>query len=131
MTDYSKSTIYKIARHDPTIEYIYIGSTTNFIKRRWQHKTSCNNPNAKEHNYYVYRFIREHGGWDNFDLYLIEQFSCTTKMQKDQVERGWIESLKPTLNIRVPAIYQTGEIHSPAEYNKGYYEQNRDRIIEK
>ena len=130
MTDYSKSCIYKIACKDANIEDIYIGSTCNFIKRRYQHKTGCNNPNDKKHNLYVYRFIREKGGWDNWDIYMIEQFNCSTKIQKEQVERGWIESMKPTLNKRVPAIYQTGDMYSESEYNKGYYEQNRDRIIE-
>ena len=131
MTDYSKSCIYKIACKDASIEDIYIGSTCNFIKRRCQHKTVCNNPNDKNHNYYVYRFIREHGGWDNFDLYLIEQFSCTTKMQKTQVERGWIEQLKPTLNKRVPANFQTGDVYDKKEYDLMYEQQNKEAIRER
>ena len=128
MTDYSKSSIYKIACKDPNIEEIYIGSTCNLVKRRYHHKYRCNNINGKSYNLYVYRFIRSNGGWSNFDLYVIEEFSCNTKIQKDQVERGYIESLKPTLNKNVPANYQTGDVYSESEYKKQYYEHNRDHI---
>ena len=130
MTDYAKSSIYKIACKDPAIEDTYIGSTCNLVKRRSQHKYSCNNPNDKHYNQYVYQFIREHGGWENWDVYIIEQFCCTSKMQKEQVERGWVEELKPTLNKNVPANHQTGRVYSESEYKKGYYEENKDRIVE-
>ena len=130
MTDYSKSSIYKIACKDPAIEDTYIGSTCNLIKRRNQHKTVCNNPKAGGYNQYVYRFIRDNGGWNNWDIYMIEQFSCTTKIAKEQVERGYIEELKPTLNKCIPANYQTGDVYSKSEYKKQYYEHNRDHITE-
>ena len=130
MTDYSKSTIYKIACKDASIDDIYIGSTCNIVRRRCGHKTVCNNPNASGYNQYVYRFIRSHGGWQNWDIYIIEQFSCTTKIAKEQVERGYIEELKPTLNKNVPANYQNGDVWDKSEYKKQYYEHNRDHITE-
>ena len=125
MANYTKSCIYKIACKDPNIEDTYIGSTCNLVKRRYQHKTSCNNPNDRSYNLYIYRFIRDHGGWENFNLYVIEQFNCTTKMQKDQVERGWIEQLKPTLNKYIPSNYQTTDVYSAIEYGKGYRENHQ------
>ena len=51
-------------------------------------------------------------------------------MQKEQVERGWIEQLKPTLNKCIPANYQNGDVYSRPEYRKQYYEHNRDHITE-
>ena len=125
MTNYNQSCIYKIASKDAAINNIYIGSTCNFIKRRNQHKTVCNNPNSKDHNMYVYRFIRNNGGWGNWNLYIIEQFNCTSKIQKEQVERAYIEELKPSLNKRVPANYQTNEVYNTVEYSKGYYESHK------
>ena len=130
MTDYSKSSIYKIACKDPAIEDTYIGSTCNLIKRRNQHKNVCNNSTNKDHNMYVYRFIRNNGGWQNWGLYVIEEFNCNTKMQKSQVERGYIESLKPTLNKRVPANHQTGNIWDQKEYLQAYYEENKEAVTE-
>jgi hypothetical protein len=41
--DYSRTIIYKICCKDPTIEEIYVGHTTNFTKRKYQHKIACNN----------------------------------------------------------------------------------------
>ena len=120
MTNYTKSYIYKIASKDPSINDIYIGSTCNFVKRRYQHKTVSNNPNNRHYNQYVYQFIRAHGGWGNWDIYMIEQFSCTSKIQKEQVERGYVEQLMPSLNKRIPANYQTGNVFSKSEYSKGY-----------
>ena len=67
-TDYSKSVIYKICCRDKSITDVYIGSTTNFVKRKPLHKTTCNNEIGKCYNSYVYGFIRENGNWDNFEI---------------------------------------------------------------
>ena len=130
MSNYTKSCIYKIASKDPAIDDIYIGSTCNVIKRRNQHKYNCNNPNSKDYNMYIYRFIRDNGGWCNWNLYIIEQFNCNTKIQKEQVERSYIEELKPSLNKCIPANFQTGDVYSKSEYGKRYKDQNKGIIIE-
>jgi hypothetical protein len=36
--DYSKTVIYKICCKDLSISNLYIGNTTNLVKRRYQHK---------------------------------------------------------------------------------------------
>ncbi len=61
--NYSNTIIYKLCCNDPEITDIYIGNTTNFTKRKNNHKSCCNNSNDKNHNFYVYQFIRNHGGW--------------------------------------------------------------------
>ena len=128
MTDYSKSSIYKIACKDASIDDIYIGSTCNLVKRRHRHKSNCNNTNAICHNSYVYRFIRDHGNWQNWDIYLIEQFNCNTKIQKEQVERGYIEQLKPTLNKCIPTNFRVEGVYNKSEYKKQYYEHNKEMV---
>ena len=55
--DYSKAFIYKICCKDKNIEECYIGSSTNFVKRKNSHKTICNNINSKEYNQKKYIFI--------------------------------------------------------------------------
>ena len=40
--DYSKSVIYKI-QHLEKDELVYVGSTTNFVKRKNKHKSCCKN----------------------------------------------------------------------------------------
>ena len=48
------------------------------------HKTSHYNSNGKIYNgrinnKYLYRFISDNGGWDNWDMVLIETLNCETK----------------------------------------------------
>jgi predicted GIY-YIG superfamily endonuclease len=44
--DYSKTIIYKI-QHEDNEELVYVGHTTNFIKRKNGHKSRCNNEKGK------------------------------------------------------------------------------------
>ncbi len=74
--DYSKNINYRIVCKDITISDCYVGSTTNFTKRKSNHKSTCNNINSQKHNNYVYEFIRNHGGWENWDMIEIERFNA-------------------------------------------------------
>ena len=130
MPNYTKSVIYTIICRDPEITDSYIGSTCNLIKRRGDHKSGCNNPNSHSYNNYIYRFIRDHGGWMNWKLVLLEEVACNTKLQKEQKERQYIQELKPTLNKNIPANYQNGDVYDVKGYNKEYREHNSDKIKE-
>ena len=94
--------VYKIVSTDINIKEIYVGSTINFRTRKFQHKTSCNNDNNKDYNTNVYKYIRENGGWNTFDMIQIEEVKHDTKQQLHARERYWIEELKATLNRRIP-----------------------------
>ena len=39
--DYSKTIIYKIVCNDLNVKDIYVGSTTDFTKRKNKHKSCC------------------------------------------------------------------------------------------
>jgi predicted GIY-YIG superfamily endonuclease len=45
-TDYSRTVIYKL-EHMEKKELVYVGSTTDFINRKSQHKHNCNNEKQK------------------------------------------------------------------------------------
>ena len=125
MPDYSKCVIYKLCCKDLNIKDIYVGSTCNFINRKHRHKLCCYNENdTKKYNYKVYKFIRENGGFENWDMILIEEYSCENKQQKLQRERYWLEELKASLNGNVPG-------RDIKEYLKEYHETNKERISEK
>ena len=149
--DYSKGLIYKICCKDPNITDIYIGSTTNMKNRKYQHKTVCNNPNANNYNLKVYEFIRNNGGWDNWDMILVEYVNCNSKQELEKEERIVIELLKSTLNMNLPTrtikeyrkdnkkkiseqqkknhkIYYDSHKEELLEYKKEYYEKNKEKM---
>ena len=75
--DYSKTIIYKLVHNeDYDNANIYIGSTTDFVKRKNSHKTSCNNEKHKEYNNKKYQYIRENGGWEEWNMIEIEKHNC-------------------------------------------------------
>lgn len=127
---YSAGIIYKLCCKDPTITDCYIGSTTNFIKRKSQHKASCNVENSKGYNYYVYRFIREHDGFDNWDMIQIEKYEAKDKKDLETRERYWIETLKSSLNKVIPTRTQKEwydvNKEDVASKHKNYYEDNKE-----
>ena len=121
--DYSKTIIYKLCCNDVNIKEVYVGHTTDIISRRRQHKSSCNNENHKEYNYYKYEFIRENGGWDNWSLVPVEEYPCENVNQALIRERYWIETLQAGLNKQIPT-------RSKGEYRKEYRNNNKQIINE-
>jgi len=115
--DYSKSIIYKIVCKNPEIKDCYVGSTTNYDKRKWNHKYDCNNEKSKNYNYNIYKFIRDNGNWENFDMIEIEKYNCNDKLELHKQERFWLEELGASLNCKIPS-------RSKKEYKKKYYENN-------
>jgi len=102
MVNYQKSLIYKLCCKDTRIKDEYIGSTTCKDRRKNQHKTTCNGEKNKCHNARVYKFIRENGGWNNWDMVVIEEYPCDNKIQLLQRERYWMEIRNSTLNTDIP-----------------------------
>ena len=85
--NYSNSIIYKICCKDTSITDIYIGSTTNFTRRKCDHKKCCNNSNLRSYNYNIYKFIRANGNWDNWDMVEIEKVNASDKRDLHKKER--------------------------------------------
>lgn len=102
MPNYENGVIYKIYSKDPLITDIYIGSTTNFKQRKGQHKCICNNEKSSKYNTKIYKFIRENGGWDNFEMVVVEHYSCDSKLELLKQERYFVELLKSSLNFEIP-----------------------------
>ena len=135
MSNYQNGTIYKIVCKDPEITECYVGSTTSHSKRKSRHKSSCNNEKSKDYNYPVYRYIRDNGGWDNWEFVLLEDYPCRNKKQLNIRERFWFEKLGARLN----SIYPQRSMKEWKEENKEkikerkikYYEDNKEEILEK
>src|SRR5690349_2254957 len=130
--DYSRSIISKLVCKDVDIKERYVGSTTNFRQRKNNHKTKCNNENAKQHNYFVYKVIRDQGGWDNWDMVLVENYPCQNILELEARERHWVEELKATLNKRqpgrTPKEWYEANKDKKQSYLKSYRETNKEAI---
>lgn len=125
-TDYSKALIYKIVCNDIKIKECYYGSTTNFKARKYGHKTSCNNINSKLYNSTFYQFIRENGGWDNWNMVLVKYYPCNNKLELEREERMCMENDENRLNNNLPAITDDEK----KEHMKKYYKENAVTIRE-
>ena len=135
--DYSKTTIYKI-QHKEIDELLYVGSTTDFTRRKAEHKRLCNNANSKHHNLKVYQMMRDNGGFDCFNIIVIKDFPCNTKQEALIEEDRCMREMKVSMNSK--KAYTTPEerreyLKMYREVNikkmKQYYDDNRYRIIER
>ena len=129
MPYFKEPCIYKICCKDPEIKDCYVGSTTNFGKRKWDHKN-----NTLKSNYYVYQFIREHGGWDNWDMVLMEKVDINDRRELHAKEREWFEKLGASLNYQVPNRSKKEWFQDNAERQKDrmkkYNLENKEKIAE-
>jgi len=113
-TDYSKNINYKLCCLDQSINDIYVGQTTDFRKRKNKHKSECN----KLSNIYVYQFIREHGGWDNWQMIQIEEYPCNNIREAEARETYLMKELKSTLNSMLSFITKEERKENQKEYDK-------------
>ena len=130
--DYSKGIIYRIVCNDVNVSECYIGSTTNLVKRRSQHKENLTLTNKRD--YLVYQFIRDNGGWDNWNLVMIERYPCEDKLSLLSRERTWIEHYKSILNKQVPTrtrkeYYQVNKDTHCAKQRKNYEDKKEEILI--
>jgi hypothetical protein len=125
--DYSKTIIYKLVCNDLEITDIYVGHTTNFIKRKQNHKNRCNNKNI---NLLVYEIIRNNGGFENWSMVMIEEINCNNILEALAKERYWIEILKANLNKTIPTRTMKEWYETNKDNIKEYKEQNKDKIKE-
>ena len=97
MPDFSKTVIYKI-QHEDDESLLYVGSTTNFTKRKCSHKRNCNNPNDRIYNIKLYQMIRDNGGWNCFRMIQIKKFPCNNKREAESEEDMFMMELKANMN---------------------------------
>ena len=99
MPDYAKTIIYKLINYDYP-ELVYVGSTTNFTKRKQCHKVSCLNEKSKNHNLKVYANIRDYDGWENWNMIKICDYPCNNKREAELEEDRYMMELKANMNMK-------------------------------
>jgi hypothetical protein len=98
--DYQNTIIYKLCCLDVNVTEIYVGSTTNFKLRNQHHRNCCNNPAQKRYNQYNYQFIRNHGGYENWRMIVINEFPCKSNREAECEEQRVMVELGATLNSK-------------------------------
>jgi len=115
------SCIYRISHKlDYENENVYIGSTSNLHKRKITHKSNCINEKSKDFHYKVYQYIRENGGFDNFQFIILRVCDNVDKKELIKLEQSFIDVYEPTLNSQ-----------SASQTKKEYREINREEINQK
>jgi hypothetical protein len=154
--DYSKTCIYKIEHcDDPSL--VYVGSTTDMVKRKTQHKTCCNNPKSPKYNLKVYQMIRQNGGWDAFKFLLVEKYPCndshecrkredevikllkcnmnsynaySSEEQKKITAKKYVENNKAKINDNAKEYYANNREKCNAQM-KEYYQTNKQKVLDR
>tara|TARA_B110000211_G_C13669990_1_gene374106 strand:- start:20 stop:532 length:513 start_codon:yes stop_codon:yes gene_type:complete len=135
--NYGNSIIYKLCCNDIEITDEYVGSTVNFNQRECQHRTVCSNASNlnTKYNMKVYVIIRENGGFENWNMVAIEEYTATDKRDLHKRERYWFDELKPTLNMQTPSRtkkeYHQDHKEKDKRYKKQYYQDNREKLQQK
>ena len=93
--DYSNTIIYKICCKNDSIKELYVGHTTNFVQRKCQHKQGSYDINNKCK---LYETIRNNGGWDNWNMEIIDFKNCENSYEARKIEQSYFETLNATLN---------------------------------
>ena len=112
---YQNTCIYKIICKDTNISNTYVGLTINFEKRKRFHELGCNNLKKSK----LYDFIRENGGWYNWDMIIVEKCCCQNRKEAGIREKYWYETLSANLNTNYPS--RNGD---------EWYQDNKERLLD-
>lgn len=147
--DFSKEMIfYMIKCNDESVKDIYVGSTFDFTSRKFNHKSACNNEKGRLYNIKTYQILRLNGGWDNWNMNVIERKIVLDKLEARQYEQTLIEKHNANMNsikaccnqdelvIKRSLYYQTHKEESALYYQTHkeekqekyalYYQQNKE-----
>tara|TARA_R110000796_G_scaffold233827_1_gene352420 strand:+ start:72 stop:590 length:519 start_codon:yes stop_codon:yes gene_type:complete len=121
--------IYKIKHKlDCDDENIYIGSTYDLNDRISKHKSSCNNERDTNYNFKIYKYMRDNGGYDNFEYSILRLCEDEDKADRHKLEQSFIDVHRPTLNTKNAKGLNYEKMK---KWKKEWYEANKDEINEK
>jgi hypothetical protein len=122
--------VYRIDGLLPGIDETYVGITKDMERRERTHRMDSMTRTSK-----VYRYIRKHGGWENFKMTVIDVKDCIDHDSETCLEGYWIIQTGATLNTQVPGRtrkqYLADNRVRIAEHRRDYYVENKEQIAEK
>ena len=128
--DYKNGKIYKLVSFET--DKVYVGSTTQSLSRRkTKHKSDY-----KRWMYGNYHYVSSYEiiKYDDFDIILLEQFPCNSKMELHKREREYIEKIDCVNKViprRTKKEYYDSHKDEISVKRKQYREDHKDEIKEK
>lgn len=120
--------LYRIFYND---DLLYIGSTIDFRRRKWQHENNLKNNVDKP----LYKYLKENNiKFEDLVFEIIEtDFNDIKNLRKE--EGNFIKKFKPLCNKEIAGRtrkeYRKDNIEKIKESKKEYYEINIDKIKER
>jgi len=123
--NYNNCCIYKI-EHIEDESLLYVGFTTNFNKRKGDHKSRIKNVDNKKYKIKLYEMIRDNGGWEMFRMIEIEKYPCNDKREAEKRETEIMKELKASMNSVKSYTNDEERLESKKERNKRYREKLKE-----
>jgi hypothetical protein len=105
--------IYKLIKKGAVNDdMVYIGSTNNFSKRQHTHKVNTNNECDKlRYNSKVYKYIRENGGFDEWEMLVIDEIEVPLKKceERSRCEQDYIKKYDAINKLNTFKAFRTEE----------------------
>lgn len=124
--NYSNCVIYKI-QNQTNKDLIYIGHTTTSLKCRLNSHICM----SKKSNNKFYTIVKNNGGFENFDIILIEIFPCETREQACIREEYFRCSLNAIMNSNRAYISIDDKKVVMKQRNNDWYIKNKSYILDK
>jgi len=127
---YNNCCIYKI-EHIEDESLLYVGFTTNFNKRKGDHKIRIKNVDNKKYKITLYEMRREHGGWEMIRMIEIEKNPCNDKQEAEKRETEIKKELKANMNSVKSYTNDEERVESKKERFRIYRETHKEEIKER
>ena len=114
---------------DPYDDNCYIGSTWDLKKRMYKHESNCISK-TKKNNLKLYKYIRENGGWDNFEFTIIDEKLVSSMKERLELEQEHMDIWSPSLNDQKAIVMGDYEEYLTS-YKKQWYLKNREKELKK
>ena len=122
--------IYLIKHKTCDDKKVYVGSTNNLKKRINIHRHDCNNEKRKNYNYKLYQYLRENGGFNQYEFIILECYVCNFKHELLCKEDDYIKMYPNNLNQLRAYLTRQEYKKKNIEQKKIYYEEHKKLINE-
>jgi hypothetical protein len=138
--DNSNTFFYRLYCLDPLKTFVYVGHTTNFVRRKHMHKQKSLASTADDKND-LYTAIRLNGGWSSWNMEIIDNIKCADQFEARKKELEYVIKYKanlnntnlnniPTTNVATPPPPSVNETSNVTDYLKQENQNFKEMMIE-